>query len=80
MQIVYLSARPEVFSETLRLAERLMPFLSDALVVVPQSMVDRFRSVHSRLGLVVITDEEVTGCSRTELNQLDHTALNYRLR
>ena len=80
MQIVYLSARPEVFSATLMVSARLMPFLSKALVVVPERMVDKFKSVQTRLDLVVLTDEEITGCSRGELHQLDHSALNYRLR
>ena len=72
MQIVFLSARPEVLAGTLRHVRVKLPFAEQILVITPE----RLRSQMQRLGVDVITDEELlTGPGPT-----DHSRRNYALR
>lgn len=75
MQIVYLSARPDVLRETLGHVRHFAPFIDDVVIVAPERMADRF----TELG-TVLTDESLTGLSTVELKALAHTSRNYLLR
>jgi hypothetical protein len=72
MQIVYLSARPEVLAETLPFVARHLPFIDAALVITPA----RLKPQMSALGLAVVTDEELLGAQQLT----DHARRNYALR
>ena len=75
MQIVYLSARPELLTETLDHVRHYGPFIDDVVVVTPERLADRFDGVDT-----VLTDEAVTGRTRAGLDALDHTTRNYVVR
>lgn len=75
MQIVYLSARPTLFAETLGHVSHFAPFLDDVVVVAPQSLAADFPD-----GVAVLTDEAVSGRTTAELAALPHTSRNYLLR
>ena len=75
MQIVYLSARPELFAETLGHVRHFAPFLDDVVVVVPERLEGDFGGLGT-----VLTDEAVTGRSSAELADMAHTTRNYLLR
>ncbi len=75
MQIVYLSARPELFRETLEHVRHFAPFIDDVVVVVPERMQHAFEGTGT-----VLTDEDLTGLRSDALADLPHTGRNYRLR
>jgi len=75
VQIVYLSARPDVLRETLEHVRHYGPIIDDVVIVAPDRMAGRF----SDLG-TVLTDEEVTGRSSADIHSLAHTSRNYLLR
>lgn len=83
MQIVYLSDRPDVLAETWAHVRHFMPWIDHGVVSLPASRAsacvdDRFRD---RLdGLVVVTDEELTGLTQDELSVLDHVRRNVTIR
>ena len=75
MQILYLSARPELFRETLDHVAHFAPMFDDVVVVVPERLAAQFSGTGT-----VITDEELTGRSTHELQSMPHTSRNYLLR
>lgn len=75
MQIVYLSARPELLAETLGHVDHFAPFIDDVVVVAPAALAGRFPD-----GVTVLTDEAVSGRSSSDLAALAHTSRNYLLR
>jgi hypothetical protein len=72
MQIVYLSARPDVLAQTLPFVARHLPFIDRALVIAPT----RLQAQMEALGLDVVTDETLLG--RDQIT--DHQRRNYALR
>ncbi|MDX6197667.1 MAG: hypothetical protein QOJ79_818 [Actinomycetota bacterium] len=72
MQIVFLSARPDVLAGTLRHVRAKLPFLDRFLVVTPE----RLRAPMTGLGIEVVTDEELLGGPGPG----DHSQRNYALR
>jgi hypothetical protein len=72
MQIVYLSARPDVLAGTLRHARAKLPFIDRVLVVTPQRLAAEMRE----LDVAVVTDEELLGGP----GPADHSHRNYALR
>ena len=72
MQVVFLSARPEVLAGTLKHVRTHLPWLDRVLVVTP----DRLRTQMSALGLDVVTDEELLRGP----GPADHSHRNYALR
>ncbi len=81
MQIVYLSARPDVFVETLTHVAAKMPFVDDVVVCVPRALRDTFEeagSADTGLPLLVVDDESIVpGVSLAALN---HSQRNFMLR
>ena len=75
MQIVYLSARPELLAETLDHVRHFAPFIDDVVIVAPDRMAGRFADLGT-----VLTDEALTGRSAVELKSMAHTSRNYLLR
>ncbi len=75
MQIVYISARPNLFQETLEHVRHFAPFIDDVVVIAPDRMAQAFDG-HG----TVLTDENLTGRSSAELQAMPHTARNYLLR
>ena len=75
MQIVYLSARPDLLAETLDHVDHFAPFVDGVVVVAPAALADRFPE-----GVVVLSDEEVSGRSPADLAAMAHTSRNYLLR
>lgn len=72
MQVVFLSARPEVLAGTLKHVRAHLPWLTGTLVVTPA----RLSSAMAKLGLDVVTDEELLDGSGPS----DHSHRNYLLR
>ena len=72
MQIVYLSARPDVLAGTLRHVRAKLAFVDRFLVVTPERLSPRMRE----LGVDVLTDEELLGGP----GPVDHAQRNYALR
>lgn len=75
MQIVYLSARPDLLRETLDHVGHFAPTFDNVVVVVPERLASSFASLGT-----VITDEALTGRPTTELAAMAHTSRNYLLR
>ena len=72
MQIVFLSARPEVLAGTLRFVQAHLPFVDRRLVVAPE----RLRPAVAALDVELVTDEELLGGA----GPADHARRNYALR
>lgn len=75
MQIAYLSDRPELLRETLEHVRHFAPFIDDVVIVAPE----RNAAAFDGLG-TVLTDESLTGCSATQLGEMDHATRNTTLR
>ena len=82
MQIVYLSARPDLLPETLGHVKHFAPFIDRAVVVTPANIAAAMSTVGeaSNLPVTVLTDEEVLGTDGHQIKALDHATRNYRLR
>lgn len=82
MQIVYLSARPKLLTETLGHIAHFAPFIDEVLVVTPQRLAVSMSQVGQPWGLpvTVLVDEDVLGLASHEIRTLDHATRNYRLR
>lgn len=82
MQIVYLSARPQLLSETLGHIKHFAPFITDVVVITPQAMVAEMSRCSEAWGapIEVVADEDVLGLSTSKIRSLDHAARNYLLR
>lgn len=78
MQIVYLSARPQVFAQTWAHVQRFMPWVNRAVVVVPAALAEQFRTIVTDVDIV--TDEAVTSMSTAEITALSHVPRNVTLR
>ncbi len=74
MQILYLSARPDLFAQTLEHVAHFAPMFDDIVVIAPGRLASSFE------GVTVLTDEELTGRTATELASMAHTSRNYLLR
>lgn len=72
MQLVVLSARPAMLAGTLRHVRAHLPWVDEVLVVAPA----RLRVGMARLGVDVVTDEELLGGA----GPADHARRNYALR
>lgn len=72
MQIVLISARPEVLGGTLAFVRAHLPFVDETLVVTPE----RMRSAMTALDVEVVTDEELLAAA----GPVDHAQRNYALR
>jgi hypothetical protein len=82
VQIVFLSARPELLAETLGHVAHFAPFIDDVVVVSPAHLQSTMQETCKSSGypIEVISDEEVTGLTTAAIAQLDHTGRNYRIR
>jgi len=77
VQIVYLTARPEVLAETVGHVRYHMPFIDEVVAVTPARLAERVGAIG---GVTVLTDEEVTGSSASTIAAWDHTTRNFALR
>lgn len=77
MQIVMLSARPDVAAETLEHIRHFMPWTADVVIVAPARLVGAFAAIERA---TVLTDEELLGRSTAEIATLDHMTRNFELR
>jgi hypothetical protein len=75
VQILYLSARPELLRETLEHVAHFAPFIDDVVIVAPDRMAADFDGFGT-----VLTDEELTGRTTSSLVSMAHTSRNYLLR
>ena len=75
MQIVFLSARPEMLSETIDHVRHFAPFFDEIVAVVPERLMPQFDST-----LTLVSDEEVTGLTSAEISSISHASRNYLLR
>lgn len=80
MQIVFLSNRPDVLSVTLDQVSHYMPFIDNAVALVPSRQVSRFSVLQPSFPLKLVTDEAVTGLDEPAIHAMDHQSRNYRLR
>ena len=82
MQIVYLSARPELLRETLGHVKHFASFINDVVILTPERLASAMEGAGEAwdLPVTVITDEEVTGLSSSDIAALDHSTRNTRLR
>lgn len=77
-QIVYLSARMESLLPSLKYVDKLMPFITRALVFCPDTMAKKLRACYcGRLELTCVTDDELLG--EYSLPE-DHATRNFFLR
>lgn len=79
MQIVFISIRPDVLTETMKYIENLVSFIQQALIVAPESLIPQFR-FESRLRIRFISDEALLGKDRDLFRQADHQMRNWLLR
>jgi hypothetical protein len=75
VQIVYLSARPDLLRGTLAAVRAHLPFIDDVVVVVPR----RLRAVFEELGVIVLDDEQVLGSAGPTNHTLRNTTLRMAL-
>ena len=77
MQIVILSTRPAVLTETWAHLQHFMPWADRALVICPESMAGQFA-----LGgdASIVSDEVLTGLGTDTLRSMDHMSRNFTLR
>lgn len=75
MQILYLSARPDLLRETLGHVAHFAPMFDDVVIVAPERLASSFEGLGT-----VLTDEELTGRTSSELAAMAHTSRNYLLR
>ncbi len=81
MQIVYISNRPEIASDTVDGVEALMPFIDEAVIVCPADQRQRFQRGGGRLTVSVIAEDELLGDLRSSFFQsADHQIKNWLLR
>ena len=82
MQIVYLSARPELLTETLGHVKHFAPFIDDVVVIAPRRLEAAVGAAGEPWGLpvTVLADEDVLSMDSDEIVALDHATRNYRLR
>lgn len=75
MQMVFLTARPGVFADTVAYVRHFMPFVDEIVALCPESVHDQMPP-----GVTVLGDTEITGLDADEITALDHQSRNYRLR
>lgn len=79
MQIVYLSKRPEILSETIGHVENLIRFISTIVVVCPENLLKKF-AVHSNLEVMLFSDEALLDRKGYAGRIRDHQMRNWLLR
>lgn len=77
MQLVMLSARPQVADETMLHIRHFMPWVGDLLVVCPTAQAKSFGALERA---TVVTDEELLGLTANAVADLDHMTRNFMLR
>ena len=80
MQIVYISNRPAQLKETIAHVEYYMPFITDGVVVCPQSQHSDFSNIESNINFVIISENEILGKKFDSFQHLDHQKKNFLLR
>ncbi len=84
MQLVTLSIRPAVLTETWTYMNHFAPWIDSLVVVTPSASATSFESLRATFreptALTIITDEELTGLSSSALSALDHQSRNATLR
>jgi len=75
MQIVFLSIRPQVLNDTLKMVERNMKFISDVCIVCPSEIQDDF-IIPERFSSSFISDDELIDTTVSK----DHSLINFKLR
>ena len=80
MQIVYISNRPAQLKETIAHVEYYMPFITDGVVVCPQSQHADFSNIVSNINFVIISENEILGKKFDSFQHLDHQEKNFLLR
>ena len=78
MQIVYLSARPQLLSETLGHVRHFAPFLDNVVVIAPRRLEQQMASIGDpfEIAVTVVADEDLIDNPM----RLDHAARNQQLR
>ncbi len=80
MQIVYLSTRPSIFAETIASVGRYMTFIDRCVAMVPNHQLSEFTELNLKIPVTFVTDEQITGMSRSEIKDMGHQKRNYYLR
>ncbi len=81
MQIVYISNRPAVFTETIQHIALFLPFLEQAVVCVPDHLEAAFKLIDAPMTLLVVPESEILlPKEKNCLSQLHHQRRNYLLR
>ncbi|NNE74074.1 MAG: hypothetical protein HKN26_10445 [Acidimicrobiales bacterium] len=80
VQMVFLTARPALFAETLAHVRHGLPFIEEVVAICPERTRDAVAAIDDP-ALVVLTDEAITDAGDAgSVAGLDHTSRNYRLR
>ncbi len=80
MQLVYISNRPEILSQTLVHVSRHMEFIDSIMIVCPAVYRTSF-NVPDRLSVLIVPEEKLLpATAQTTFAKLDHTSKNYLLR
>lgn len=81
MQVVYISNRPEVFTETLQRVSWLMPFIQKVVVCVPDELKPTFDKIRSQFPIQVVVESEILTLEEiAKVRASDHQSRNYLLR
>ena len=79
MQIVYLSKRPEILSETIGYVENLIRFITKVVVVCPENLLKEFK-VQTSLKIMLFSDETLLDRKKYAGKIRDHQMRNWLLR
>jgi len=80
MQILYISNRPDQLIETIAHVDYFMSFITEGIIIGPESQQAKYDKLESRIEITFIAEEEVLGDKYAGFQQLDHQKRNFLLR
>jgi len=80
MQIVYISNRPDRLIETIAHVNEFMPFITEGIIIGPDSQQAKYGNLESRIEFTFISEEEILGDEYSAFQNLDHQKRNFLLR
>ncbi len=80
LQMVYISNNPAKLERAIPLWDARSSFVSEYVVVAPATMLDRIRSIRSRVPIVAIDEGRILAGREAEFRAADHQHKNWMLR
>ncbi len=80
MQIIYISDRPDQLIETISHVDHFMGFITEGIIIGPESQQSEYDRLDSRIKIIFIAEEEILGDRHANFKKLDHQKKNFLLR